>query len=191
MPSRYTFEEEGSNKIHATRALLRRRTHLARTRGALLAHMQHTHSQYTLPAIGQKIAYQANRDGVAERFTDPAVQKSLEVDLALIGCYEELLRDLELAIVRAAKHHDAHTLYRLRPVPGIGKILRLVLLYDIHDIERFPRGQEFASYGHLVKCAKESARKRSGTSGANIGNAHLTWVFSEAAVFFLRDHLRF
>jgi transposase len=62
------------------------------------------------------------------------------------------------------------------------------LLYEIHDIDRFPRGQEFASYGHLVKCAKESAGKRSGTSGTTIGHAPLKWAFSEAAVLCLRDH---
>jgi transposase len=63
-----------------------------------------------------------------------------------------------------------------------------VLLYDIHDIARFPRVQDFASYCRLIKCARESAGKRSGTSGAKIGNAHLTWAFSEAAVLCLRDN---
>ena len=48
--------------------------------------------------------------------------------------------------------------------------------------------QDFASYCRLVKCAKESAGKRSGTSGTKIGNASLTWAFSEAAVLFLRNH---
>ena len=81
-----------------------------------------------------------------------------------------------------------HTLYLLQTVPGIGKILSLVLLYEIHHIDRFPRVQDFASYCRLVKCAKESAGKRSGTSGTKIGNAHLKWAFSEAAVLFLRDH---
>src|SRR5882724_835934 len=70
--------------MRATRDLLRRRLPLARTRGALLAHVHKTNSQYHLPAMGKKIAYKANRDGVAERFADPAVQKSIEVDLALI-----------------------------------------------------------------------------------------------------------
>jgi transposase len=67
-------------------------------------------------------------------------------------------------------------------------MLSLVWLYEIHDIERFPRGQAFASYGRLVKCARESAGKRSGTSGAKIGHAPLKWAFSEAAVVFLRDN---
>jgi transposase len=105
------------------------------------------------------------------------------------GYYDALLRDVELTIVKTAKHHDAHTLYLLQTVPGIGKILSLVLLYEIHQIDRFPpRVQDFASYCRLVKCAKESAGKRFGTAGTKIGNAHLKWAFSEAAVLFLRDN---
>jgi transposase len=175
-------------QMRATRDLLRRRMHLAHKRAELLAHVQNTNSQYNLPAIGKKIAYKANREGVAARFADPAVQKSIEVDLALITYYDELLRDVELTLVQTAKHHDANTLYLLQTVPGIGKILSLVLLYEIHQIDRFPRVQDFLSYCRLVKCSKESAGKRLGTSGAKIGNAHLKWAFSEAAVLFLRDH---
>jgi transposase len=93
-----------------------------------------------------------------------------------------------LHIVKAAKQHDANTLYLLQTVPGIGKILSLVLLYEIHDIQRFPSVQDFVSYCRLVKCAKESAGKRYGTAGAKMGNAYLKWAFSEAAVLFLRDH---
>jgi transposase len=172
--------------MRATRDLLRRRTHLMRKRAELLAHIQNTNSQYNLPAIGKKIAYKANRDGVAERFPDPAVQKSIEVDLALIGHYDQLLRDVELSILKTAKQHNAQTLYLLRTIPGIGEILSLVLLYEIHAITRFPRVQDFLSYCRLVKCTKESAGKRYGTSGTKIGNAHLKWAFSEAAVLFLR-----
>jgi transposase len=174
--------------MRATRDLLRRRMHLARKRAELLAHVQHTNSQYNLPAIGKKIADKANRDGVAERFADPAVHKSIEVDLALIGYDDELLREVELTRLKTAKHHDANTLYLLQTVPGIGKILSLVLLYEIHDINRFPTVQDVVSYCRLVKCAKASAGKRLGTAGTKIGNAHLKWAFSEAAVLFLRDH---
>jgi transposase len=67
-------------------------------------------------------------------------------------------------------------------VPGIGEILALTLLYEIHDIGRFPSVQDFASYARLVKCEKSSAGKRIGTSGHKIGSVHLKWAFSEAAV---------
>jgi transposase len=182
LPQAYVYPAE----MRATRDLLRRRMHLMRKRAELLAHIQNTNSQYNLPEIGKKLAYKANRQGVAGCFPEPAVQKSIEVDLALIDHYDRLLSELELYIVNTAKQHDANTFYRLRSVPGIGKILSLVLLYEIHDIHRFPRVQEFVSYCRLVKCAKESAGKRYGTSGTKIGTAYLKWAFSEAAVLFLR-----
>jgi transposase len=184
VPQAYVYPAE----MRATRDLLRRRMYLTRKRAELLTHVQQTNCQYNLPDIGKKIAYKANRVGVAERFPDPAVQKSIEVDLALIDYYDQLLRDLELAIVTTAKQHDANTLYLLQTVPGIGKILSLVLLYEIHDITRFPRVQDFVSYCRLVQCAKDSAGKRYGTSGTKIGNAYLKWAFSEAAVLFLRNN---
>ncbi len=119
---------------------------------------------------------------------DTAVQKSIALDLALIDHYDRLLNDVELYIVKTAKQDDVHAFYRLRSVPGIGKILALVILYEVQDIGRFPRVQDFVSYCRLVKCAKESAGKKYGTSGKKIGNAYLKWAFSEAAVLFLRQN---
>jgi transposase len=184
LPEAYVYPAE----MRATRDLLRRRTHLMRKRAELLSHVHNTNSQYNLPEIGKKIASKANREGVAERFNDPSVQKTIEVDLALIPYDDALLKDLELYIVNTAKQHDAHTLYLLQTVPGIGKILSLTLLYEIHQIDRFPSVQDFASYARLVTCRKESAGKRLGTSGKKIGNAHLKWAFSEAAPLFLRNN---
>ena len=172
----------------ATRDLLRRRMPLAPTRAERLAHVPQTNSPYHLPAIGQTMAYKANRDGVAERFADPAVHKSLAVDLTRIGHDDDLLRDVALPLVNAATHQDANTLYRLQTVPGMGQMRSLVRLDDISDINRFPRVQAFASDGRLVTCAKASHGQRSGSLGTNIGQAHLQWAFAEAAVLGLRDH---
>src|SRR5262252_7959194 len=107
LPQAYVYPA----KMRATRDLLRRRMHLTHKRAELLAHVHHTNSQYNLPAIGKKIAYKANRAGIAERFDDAAVQKTIEVDLALSTYEDELLRDLELSILTTATHHDANTLY--------------------------------------------------------------------------------
>jgi transposase len=184
MPQAYVYPAE----MRATRDLLRRRMHLMHKRAELLSHIQNTNHQYNLPEMGKKIAYKANREGVAERFVDTAVQKSIEVDLALIDHYDKLLSDIELYIVNTAKQHDVNAFYRLRSVPGIGKILALVILYEVQDIGRFPRVQDFVSYCRLVKCTKESAGKKYGTSGKKIGNAYLKWAFSEVAVLFLRNN---
>jgi transposase len=172
--------------MRATRDLLRRRLRRMRTRAELLAHIQKTHRPDNLPEIGKKIASKATRDGVAERFPEPAVQQNIEVDLALIGHYDQRLRDMARSVRNTAQPHDANTRYLRRTVPGVGEILSLVLLDDIHDIQRFPRVQDFVSYCRLVTCARESAGKRDGTSGTKMGHAYLTWAFSAAAVRCLR-----
>jgi transposase len=174
--------------MRATRDLLRRRMPLMRKRAELRAHIHKTNSQYHLPDIGKKLTDKANRDGVAERLPAPAVQQSREVDLALIHHDDRLLTDLARSIVQTATEHEAHTFSRVRSIPGVGKSLALVLLDAIHEIRRCPRGQEFVSSGRLVTCAKASAGQRSGTSGKKIGNASLTWAFSDAAGLCLRNN---
>jgi transposase len=172
--------------MRSTRDLLRRRLHLVRKRGQLLAHIQNTRAQYNLPEFERRLAYPANRDGVPDHCSDASVRKSIEVDLALRDRYDALITDLELMLVRTAKQHDADAFHRLRSVPGIGKVLALTILYEIHDITRVDRVQEFASYARLVKGRQQSGGKLLGTSGAKMGNVHLKWAFSEAAVTFLR-----
>jgi len=129
--------------MRAARDLLRRRVPLTRQRAELLAHVQQTNSQYNLPEIGKKLAYKANRDGVADRCPEPAVHKSVEVDLTLIDYYARLLRDVELTSGQTAKEHKAQALYRLQSVPGIGKILRLILLYDASSLPILAKGEQF------------------------------------------------
>jgi transposase len=183
LPPAYVYPAE----MRATRDLLRRRCHLVRKRAELLAHIQNTNSQYNLPEIGKRLAYKANREDVAEHFPDPSVRKAIEVDVSLIDHYDKLLGEVELYITRSAKAPDVQTFSRLQSVPGIGRILALVILYEIQAIARFPRVQDFVSYCRLVKCAKESGGKRLGTSGKKIGNVHLRWAFAEAAVLFIRQ----
>ena len=75
----------------------------------------------------------------------------------------------------------------MQTIPGVGKILALVLLYEIHDINRFERVQNFTSYARLVKPKKESAGKVRGTSNRKMGNAYLKWAFSEATLLLIRQ----
>src|SRR6185503_21098309 len=112
--------------------------HLARKRAGLLAHIHNTNSQYNLPESGKRLANKANREAVAEHFPDPRVRKAIEVDVSLIDHYDQLLGEIELYLTRSAKTDDVQSVARLQSVPGIGQMLALVLLYEIHDIRRFP-----------------------------------------------------
>lgn len=81
-----------------------------------------------------------------------------------------------------------YNIHLLRSIHGVGPILSLVILYEINDIDRFPGVGNFISYARLVKCSHESAGKRVKGGHNKIGNAHLKWAFSEAAVLFLRNN---
>jgi transposase len=85
---------------------------------------------------------------------------------------------------------DVQTYHRLRTIPGVGPVLALVLLYELHDVQRFATAGQFLSYARLVRCAHESAGRKKGTGGKKIGNAHLRWAFAEAACLFLRSSAR-
>jgi len=183
-PMAYVYPPE----MRATRDLLRRRNYLVRSRAELMGHVHNTAIQYNLPEIGVNISCERNRIGIDEHFPDPEVRKIVQFDLAMIDAYDDVLDVLERELEKTARRHNWHALMLLRSIHGIGKILALVLLYEIHDINRFESVQDFASYCRLVKCPHESAGKKKGTGGAKIGNAHLKWAFSEAAISFLRHN---
>jgi hypothetical protein len=87
-PIAYSYPAE----MRATRDLLRRRMYLSRRCSKLVAHIQNINTQYNLPAFEKKISRRYNREGVAERFEDSAVRKSVEVDLAAIDALNEILK---------------------------------------------------------------------------------------------------
>lgn len=178
-------------EMRSTRDLMRRRLYFTRQRAELLTHIRNTYHQYnlTLPE-GQQLDTAKNRAGLAKPFADPSARKSVEADLILCAKYDDLIRDLEKTIVRQARVHNRPMFELLQTIIGVGPILGLTLLYEIHTLERFPSVQDFSSYARLVKCAHTSDGKPAGSGGAKIGNAHLKWAFSEAAACFLRHNPR-
>lgn len=183
-PMAYAYPEA----MRPTRDLLRRRNYLMHHRSELLAHIQNTRSQYNLPAFEKRIAARSNRTDLAAHFDEPLVRESIEADIQVLDTLHEVLLRLEQTVLDQARHHDPVALQLIRTIPGIGKVLSLVILYEIQDVHRFPQVGNFISYARLVKCQHESAGKKSGSRKNKIGNAHLKWAFSEAAVLFLRDH---
>ena len=108
--------------------------------------------------------------------------------MAVLDCYAKELSKIECFLEQQAQQHNPAHWYLLKSISGIGRILVLTIIYEIGNIDRFESVQKFASYARLVKCKAESAGKSYGTQGNKIGNAHLKWAFSEAAVLFLRGN---
>jgi len=176
-------------QMRATRDLMRRRNHFVRKRAELISHIQNTTMQYNLEPLGtiSRPHHRRKKDMIGH-FPDPVVQLIVETDLQLINHYDPIIKNLDKQILALAKSHDPTSLNLLRSIHGVGEVLALTMLYEIHTIERFPSRGEFCSYARLVKGQKQSAGKNYGTTGGRIGNAHLRWAFSEATVLFLRKN---
>jgi transposase len=178
--------------MRSTRDLLRRRTMLVRLRTEAIGHVENTVSQYNLPALDRKLRYATNRKGVAEMFTeqgcDPSARRMVESDLALADHLDEQIRALELHLVHHARVDDPQAFARLQTIPGVGKVLALVLLYELHDVGRFASVRHFTSYCRLVRPMHESnGRVTSAAKRKKIGNAPLRWALGEAACLMLRE----
>jgi transposase len=173
-------------QMRATRDLVRRRMFLVRRRSELLAHVQLINQQCNCDPFEKVLKYAGNRD-ILDRFTDDSVRLSVQADLQIVGHYDKLLNQIESDLLCLAKQHDARSCALLRTIPGIGKILSLVLLYEIHTIDRFPSVGDFLSYARLVTPKQTSDGKVTGQSGAKIGNVHLKWAFSESVLWMLRN----
>ena len=181
-PLSYVYPRE----MRATRDLVRRRMFLVRRRSELLAHVQLINQQCNCEPFEKVLKYAGNRD-ILDRFTDDSVRLSVQADLQIVGHYGKLLNQLESDRLCLAKQHDARSCDLLRTIPGIGRILSLVLLYEIHTIDRFPSVGDLLSYARLVTPKQRSDGKVTGQSGAKIGNVHLKWAFSEAVLWMLRN----
>ena len=95
------------------------------------------------------------------------VRTTVRVDGALMDSLHKQILAIERQINAHVPDHDPLAIHLLRTIPGVGKILALVIFYEIHDINRFPKVGNFISYARLVKCAHESAGKRRDETGRN------------------------
>jgi len=183
-PLAYVYPKD----MRATRDLLRRRTKIVQHGADLKAHVVNTTSQYNLPPNKVNLKNISAREQLKSTFPDVSVQKNINLDMVILDCYAEQLSKVEWFIEQQAKQHKPVHLHVLKSIAGVGRILSLTIIYEIGNIDRFESVQDFASYARLVKCKAESAGKSYGTQGNKIGNAHLKWAFSEAAVLYLRGN---
>ena len=175
-PPAYAYPRE----MRPTRDLLRRRNYYVSLRSGANTHIQETFSQQAILDVnGWDIKHKKSRRSLIERFDDPVQQLTISCDLDLMEALDIIINKLEKKIRAQAKHHDPKAFAILQSTPGIGDILSLTALYEIHKIDRFPAAQNFSSYCRVVKCERTSNGKSTGGGNAKIGNPYLKWAFNQ------------
>lgn len=177
-PLAYPYPRE----MRASRDLLRRRHRFVALRAEGYTHIQNTFAQQALLDLSpEEVKKKATRYHLPDRLDHPDLALSVDCDLEMIQTLDGIITTIEKQILAQAKYHDRTALEILRTTPGIGEMLALTILYEIHTIHRFPSAQRFSSYSRLVTVERTSAGKpvRDGKAHNKIGNPHLKWAFSE------------
>jgi len=175
-PKAYPYPRE----MRPTRDLLRRRSYFVSLRAGAYTHIQEIFSQIAiLDVSGQDVKNKNTRRLLVERLDDPILQLTVSSDLDLIERLDPIINTLEKTIRRQAKHHDPRAFATLNTTTGIGDILSLTTLYEIHKIDRFPSVQNFSSYSRVVRCERTSNGKSTGGGNNKIGNPYLKWAFDQ------------
>ena len=133
--------------MRATRDLLRRRHRFVALRAECYTHIQCTFAQQAiLDPLRDAVKKKTTRRNLCEGLSDPDLAMSVDCDLDLVDALDAMIYKVEKQVFAQAKHHDRNALSILMTIPGVGKMLALTILYEIHIIARFRSASAFSSY---------------------------------------------
>lgn len=178
-PMAYAYPPE----MRGVRDLLRRRRYYVDVRASAYRHIKMVFMQQgwvdkPLPTLNKR----KGREDILKDIEDPILSLTVASDIRVMNDMDQIVDALEQKVEAEAKHHDRAAFELLKTIPGVGDILALTLLYEIHTISRFPTVQKFSSYCRLVKPERTSNGKNTGAGNDKIGNPELKWAFTQIII---------
>jgi len=168
----------------ALRDLARRRLQLVRSRTAHILSVENQLTRQSGRHIRSNEVKRLSRAGVEALGLPEDVARGMAANVAVIQTLNEEIDKLEVRLLEAVTKTGGWTL--LNSVPGIGKVLAIVILLEIGTIKRFADVGDFASYARCVDSVRISNGKKKGEGNTKNGNQYLSWAFVEAAHFAAR-----
>ena len=179
IPPAYVYPKEK----RAVRGLLRKRIGFVWKRSEILASLSMgVMTKGHAPLNSNNKSRERWLDELKDVYTEPIDQLSLEVSMHMVKQFDITIRKLDQAIAGHTRNNYLTEYSTLKTVPGIGRMLALIILYEVDDIDRFSSVQDFLSYCRLVKGTVASAGKIKGGKAGKIGNGYLKYAFHEAAI---------
>jgi transposase len=175
LPEGYIYPKED----RPVRDLLRRRMYLVEKRTSMLLAMRGAFECRTGDRVSVNDIKGWTDDDVDTQIEDQIAALSITCLLEPVAMLSGQIKRLEDVARARARRRPGHR--RLQTVWGIGRLLSLVILYEVGEISRFPSVGDFASYCRLVKSGRFSNGKRKGGGNPKNGNRYLSWAFHEAA----------
>ena len=176
LPEAYLYPREG----RGFRDLVRQRHSVVESVSGLLRKLRgilyrEGHSDHTLDD-----AKDLEREDLPDLFKDPMVQFQAEAIIAEIKQLTVIRKSIEDKLLASVEEQQEHRL--LQTIPGIGKILALVIYSEIGDIHRFKSPQGFSSYCRVAPGIAQSGESKRHGRANKAGNPHLKRSLHQAAV---------
>jgi transposase len=168
----------------AVRDLSRRRLQLVRSRTSHILSVENQLTRQTGRHIRSNDVKRLNAETVNAIGLSDDVARGMKANVAVIQTLNQEIDKLEERLLQAVKQMTGWDL--LNSVPGIGKVLAIVILLEIGNIQRFADVGDFASYARCVDSVRLSNGKKKGEGNSKNGNKYLSWAFVEAAHFAAR-----
>lgn len=170
------------------RDLLRQRLKLVRMRSQEYGYLRQLLLKQGIISTSRNQIKLADEEDLHKWFSHPLVIVSASHQLDRISLLSKQILQLEQQILLLTRNNKDYK--HLLEIPGIGKILALMILYEVGEITRFDSVRHFSSYCRLVPGVAQSGQiSRRGRSSKQ-GNAYLKSAFNQAAVAAVRSYPR-
>jgi transposase len=112
-------------------------------------------------------------------------KRCMEQELELLDYVQDHIHRLEQRILERIELTE--TIQLVKTLPGVAKILSIVIEREVGSIDRFPSSQHFASYAGTTPKVNGSAGKYRYGKMRKQSNNYLKWAFIEAANVVVRQ----
>jgi transposase len=180
LPTGYIYPREQ----RGARDLLRRRMLLVQQRTAHLLSFKSLVERETGQSISSNKVKTLKPEGVETLLEGSEVVLMGQTNVRMIDFLNQQVRALERAAEAKLKVLPEYE--RLGQIPGLGRILNLVIMLETGPIERFATAGNYVSYCRAVQAEKLSNERKKGENNRKCGNQYLSWAWMETAIFAIR-----
>lgn len=181
LPTAYLYPKE----LRPVRDLLRRRMLLVHQRTSHLLSFKSLLARQEAGRISAHQLQQLGPDHLDALFaSEPRAARMGRMNLEVIKFLSAQIQAIEADVLAVCRPQEDWR--RLQTLPGVGRILAMVIWLESGPLSRFASAGHFTSYCRGAKAARFSNGKKKAEGNARNGNRYLSWAFIEAAAFAIR-----
>lgn len=115
--------------------------------------------------LNQLLVSEKNRLAISDEYTQAYIEEMIEhITKQIQSCHQRIDH------IISEKQELLEKIRILNSIPGVGSNTSRILLYLLHDIERFPSSKHLISFVGLAPVVKESGRRHSKTRISKMGD---------------------